>query len=124
MYIFESNASLFHAERPVRASPTHSAKSLIESSGVADICFPNRLTEQGSIPLLGGPLLVLGISTFLIASQRPHRSGFVSCTKTPERKSILCLPLRLQLSLLIRIAPKGLMIEEICVSVWGDGYYL
>jgi hypothetical protein len=64
MYIFESNASLFHAERPVRASPTHSAKSLIESSGVADICFPNRLTEQGSIPLLGGPLLVLGILLF------------------------------------------------------------
>jgi hypothetical protein len=63
---FKSNASLFHAQNvhcpvtPVRASPTHSAKPL-ESSAVADVCFPNRLTEQGSIPLLGRPLLVLGI---------------------------------------------------------------
>jgi len=62
-----------------------------------------------------------------IASQRLHRSGVVFCTKTPERKSILCLPLRLQLSLLIHIAPKRLDDRrDLCLSLgrWLRRYYL
>jgi hypothetical protein len=40
---------------------THPQCKISRRALVADVCFPNRLTEQGSIPLLGGPLLVLGI---------------------------------------------------------------
>jgi hypothetical protein len=69
------------------ASSTHRAKSLLESSAVADVCFPNRLTEQaaGEYPASGwSPACFFWefYSTFLIshriASQRLHRSGFLS----------------------------------------------
>ena len=59
---------------------------------MADVCFPNRLAEQGSIPLLGGPLLVLGI--LLFSSHRISTAASIGCRflhKNP-RKEIYFVP--------------------------------
>ena len=121
MYIFESNASLFHAgstssfghHPPTVQNP--SSSPLPWRMSVSQIVWLNRGVSRFWV----APCLFWEFYfSHRIASQRLHRSGVVFCTKTPERKSILCLPLRLQLSLLIRIAPKRLDDRrDLCLSL-------